>query len=480
MNCTGLSRRDCLLGMGAGVLAATVARPAAAADLAPDRALLFLDDLHVETLDRLQRTMHPPVKRGAVIRSAVPEKGIQTRSAPAWDPAERVFKLWVMGIEEVVWRSPDGLHWTPAPLPNMRVDHVVCDTTDPDPERRFKGALTNQGFAVSPDGVRWTKLDVPPVPSSDESNLSFDPGERLFIHSVKRGTRNGRSVAIAVSRDFRTWTDHGLVFQTDEVDQMRGAENIRARLADASLQQPSHVTPSAWKVDVYNMGVFHYEGQYVGLPALYHATGNVPNYPNTDGFHLVQLAHSRDLKKWARLGDRKPFIAPSRLDSGAYDLTQILPPSAPVVHGDELWFYYTGLKRRATFRYVGAYPNGEAISLPGISRDVGGVCLAVLRRDGFVSVDAGEAGGELLTRPMDIAGRELLLNLATGEGGEAVVELVDEAGKSLAVSTPVTGDGVRLPVAWKGGANMTRAAGRKVRLKVRLRNASLYAVRTRA
>ena len=42
---------------------------------------------------------------------------------------------------------------------------------------------------------------------------------------------------------------------------------------------------------------------------------------------------------------------------------QILPPSAPVVHGDELWFYYTGIKYR---------------KLPkGVTSDLGAICLAV-------------------------------------------------------------------------------------------------------
>ena len=60
-----------------------------------------------------------------------------------------------------------------------------------------------------------------------------------------------------------------------------------------------------------------------------------------------------------RLDGRQTFIGPSRIDSGSYDLTQILPPSAPVVRDNELWFYYTGLKWRSTYKYVGKFPNGE-------------------------------------------------------------------------------------------------------------------------
>ena len=53
--------------------------------------------------------------------------------------------------------------------------------------------------------------------------------------------------------------------------------------------------------------------------------------------HVVQLACSRDLKKWERLGNRAPFIAPSRLDSGAYDTQTVSAPGQPAIHGDKLW-----------------------------------------------------------------------------------------------------------------------------------------------
>ena len=40
---------------------------------------------------------------------------------------------------------------------------------------------------------------------------------------------------------------------------------------------------------------------------MYHATGkNTVN--NTDGFHLLELVSSRDLKNWTRHGDREAFI----------------------------------------------------------------------------------------------------------------------------------------------------------------------------
>ena len=433
---------------------------------------LFLDDDAIAKIENLQRTLHQPQKRGAVVRSANPTQAIQTRMAPLWDPDAKHFKLWVMSTDEPLRVSSDGLHWTAGPKPNMRIDHAVFDPHDADPARRFKASLLNAGFAVSPDGVQWTKLDVPAIPSSDEGNLSYDPREGLFIHSVKRGGPFGRAVAIATSRDFKTWNDYGVVFHADKRDQELGVENIQARAADPTLQQTLYNAPQTRNVDVYNMGVFHYEGIYVGLPAMFHATGPVPNYPNTDGFHLIQLACSRDLKSWVRLGDRKTFIGPSRLDSGAYDLTQMLPPSAPVLKDDELWFYYTGLKYRANFTYLGTYPDGKTVVMPGRDRDVGAVCLAVLRRDGFISLDAVEKPGTLLTKPFVLAGSSLHVN-ADATSGDVDVTVLDGANQIVAVSEPVTGDQPRAALRWKSG-DLATIKGKTVSLRFSLRNARLY------
>jgi hypothetical protein len=433
---------------------------------------LFVDDVRIEKIENLKRTLHQPQKRGAVIRSPNPRQTIQTRTAPVWDRDAKVFKFWVLGIDDTFWQSPDGLHWTPGPRPNLRTDLVVYDPNDSDRARRFKAALLNEGFAVSPDGVRWTKLNIAKIPSSDEGNFSFDPREGLFIHTVKRGARFGRALALATSRDFHNWTDYGVVLQSDEMDQELGKKHIRARASDRTLRQTMYDDPKVYCVDVYNMGVFHYEGLYIGMPALYHATGPVPNYPNTDGFHLVQLACSRDLKTWLRLGDRQPFVGPSRLDSGAYDLTQILPPSAPVVKDDELWFYYTGLKYRANFRYVGIYPNGDTVPIPGRDRDVGAVCLAVLRRDGFISLDAGEEPGTLLTKPLVLGETTMRVNV-DASGGELNVRVLDGVGQTIAVSEPVTGNQPRAMLRWKSG-DLASVKGKTVGLRFALRKARLY------
>jgi hypothetical protein len=388
--------------------------------------------------------------------------------------------LWVLGIDQMLWESADGLNWQPSANSQLQVGQgpfkgdpmVVYDGRDSDPARRFKTPLLDEGFAVSADGAHWTKLDLPKIASDDEANFSYDAAERLFIHSVKRNGPHGRSVAIATSRDFQNWTDYGVVFHADDEDQELGRQTIDARYEDPALEQPHRRNREAYNVDVYNMGVFQYEGLYIGLPAMFHSTGKVPNYPNTDGFHLIHLTCSRDLKSWKRLGNRKAFIGPARIDSGAYDLTQILSPSAPVVRDDELWFYYTGLKWRGMFDYVGTYPNGKAVPIIGRNRDAGAVCLAVLRRDGFISLDAGDETGRLETRAFAIPAGRLMMNV-DARLGEITVVVQDEDGKTLARSAVVASDNPRQEIQWEQGS-LGAHTGRRVTLRFELKNAKLY------
>jgi len=481
-------------------------------EVTPGQRQLFFDDVGIAKLEHLTRAMHQPAKKGAVIRPNVDrgETVLQTRSAPAWDPEAGVFKLWMLtsGIHSgtTYAESEDGLHWRKPALrqrevngsrennivtldpsrewPANAMENVVYDPDDPDPSRRYKGfahCFTREPM-VSPDGIHWRLLDVPPIPSKDESNLSYDRQTRTFIATVKHGGPYGRSVYLCTSTDFEHWTGQELMFHADDLDQMLGRATIARRFTNPLLGQPVLNIPATYNVDIYNMGVFRYEGLYVGLPTVYHRTGLVrPDWDgfndwdaspqeltayrksgNWAGFHHVQLACSRDLRHWQRLGDRQPFLDLSPLGSGAYDLATIIGPSSPVVRDDELWFYYTGLKK-----YGGPTPRR------GVERDQGAICLAVLRRDGFISLDAGERDGVLLTEAFVLKGNSLHVNLDAPRG-ELRVEVLDQQSRALATSAPLSGDLLDGEVRWSG-CSLTGAQGQEVNLRFTLRRGGLYA-----
>ncbi len=61
-------------------------------------------------------------------------------------------------------------------------------------------------------------------------------------------------------------------------------------------------------------------------------------------FTHIQLWSSRDVRNWERVANRQASIPWSPGGSDACDLNKNMPPSCPLVRGEELWFYYSGRK----------------------------------------------------------------------------------------------------------------------------------------
>ncbi len=107
-----------------------------------------------------------------------------------------------------------------------------------------------------------------------------------------------------------------------------------------------------------------------------------------------------------------------------------------------------------------------------------------LRLDGFASASAPMAGGEVVTKPLTFAGKNLVLNLSTSAAGTVKVELQDAAGKplpgyGLADCPDIFGDSLEHVVTWKGGSDISALAGTPIRLRITLRDADLFALRFR-
>lgn len=500
---------------------------------------LFLDDHIVEGIEGIERALHQPVKQGPVLKAEASWEGIciAVFSPPMWIPEEGVFKQIYecryqtskgkSGHRYAIALSEDGVRWEKPnlglvefegskqnslfPTPDdRRLVHVVFDPDDPDPRRAYKGLLTvpkGRVPVVSTDGLQWEKLDVQ-LPSGDAGTMSFDRERRLFMAMLKRPNPNtvGRSYEVSFSQDFATWSEPRFMFGMDRGrDQEMALDIIRRRQAHPALARPLFVDPDpatgwqhpdvekltpTWQAECYNFGVVPYEGLYLGLITVYYPTGQrLPERTNADGFNLIQLAVSRDLKEWKRLGDRRPFLKPSPLTErlvGNYDRLQLGAYNGIVRHGDEVRVYYDGMKRRVPQhdRWLDGSPRDPSTLSASERADWledthSAMCLAVLRRDGFVSLDAGEEGGYVLTKPLQLAGSRLRLNLRAPKG-EARVEILDEESKPIGgfageQAARVEGDGICLPVRWGPSDDISSLAGRIVRLKIHLRQGSLYA-----
>jgi hypothetical protein len=425
--------------------------------------------------------MHQPNKKGAVIRPdwRRGERNLTIRNAPNWDPRFEAFRFLVADVGGPkticsVWESPDGLHWSRLGVPNIAAYSLVYDPTDPDPARRYK-AISPKRIAVSPDMLEWTVVGDPEIPSSDEHNLSFDERTGLFMMTVKRGGPFGRAHALVTSSDLKHWTDYGVLFHADDKDQQLNRKAITARMAesvaDPRLEQTSFYAQGNYEVDVYNTAVFRYESHYLAMLAIHPSRRlDLTDHSDNIAFKEIQLMCSRDLRTWTRLGDRRSFIGLSPPASGAYDISQVFPPSNAVVRGDELWFYYAGTADIGWPPKTGI--EAAASDWKYYRPDKGAICLAVLRRDGFVSLDAGDRKGMIQTESFKLTGRNLFVNVDAVQG-ELQVEVLDEDGQVVAQSKPLTGDLLREQVEWGegGGADLK---GRTASLRFTLRDGQFY------
>ncbi|HEY8504768.1 MAG TPA: hypothetical protein VIL46_09310, partial [Gemmataceae bacterium] len=104
------------------------------------------------------------------------------------------------------------------------------------------------------------------------------------------------------------------------------------------------------------------------------------------------------------------------------------------------------------------------------------------RVDGFVSARGGEKGGELVTKPVTFRGDKLVINFKTSEKGLVRVELQGADGKplpgfALADCGALNGDAIEQAVTWAGGGDVSKMAGKPVRLRFQLRDADVYSFR---
>jgi hypothetical protein len=108
----------------------------------------------------------------------------------------------------------------------------------------------------------------------------------------------------------------------------------------------------------------------------------------------------------------------------------------------------------------------------------------VLREDGFVSVHAGYAGGEMTTKLLTFEGQKLVINDSTSAAGSIRVEIQDVEGKpispfTLAESTEIYGDELEHVVVWNGVSDLSHIKCKPVRLRFVMKDADLYSIRFR-
>jgi hypothetical protein len=399
-----------------------------------------------------------------------------------YDPADKKFKMWYRAED---WQiclalSDDGIHWYRPALRKETGDNITLeiphdtstiwiDDFDLAPARRYKLFQARHGkggyrlgYRFSRDGHAWSEEIAVSGPSWDRSTVFYNPFRKVWVASV-RGHDHVQPDPVHRLRNYHEGKtpEEALawVCQTDEVAKGNfkvgglqpwcGADNLDPCHPDKRFQ---HIPPQ-----LYNLDAFPYESLMVGLFTIWQGPDN--ETCKELGIHKrneVLVGFSRDGFHWDR-PYRGRFLPVSDNPDDWNGANVQSVGGGCVVVGDKLYFYCSGRTM---------YPRKTAAT-----------GLAVLRRDGFASMDAGSCGGTLTTRPVKFNGAHLFVNADAG-AGELNVEVLDKDGTVLEGFSKgncetVNQDSEQQRVRWEGG-DLGRLAGRAVRFRFSLKDASLY------
>ena len=385
-----------------------------------------------------------------------------------YDPADRLFKMWYMaGYQQhtALAVSRDGLSWERPSLDVVPGTNIVStqardsntvwlDLDAANPGERFKMAgydLAEKALRLhlSADGIHWRAAGRS-GPCGDRSTFFRNPFLETWVFSLRAdepGSQHRyRRYLEAQSFAKARWDDAVPWVRADSLD---------LRRADLKTAP-----------QIYHLDAVAYESVMLGLFTMFRGEQSNREKPND-----LCVGFSRDGFHWSRTS-RDPFIPVSER-SGDWNWSNVQSAGGCcLVVGDQLYFYVSGRQ-----------------GVPGT--DLPGECatgLAILRRDGFASVsDRWPAGvpkpvtgraASLTTRPIRFSGRHLFVNAAVD--GTLQVEVLDESGGviepySAARAIPVSGDGTRLPVQWRGRQSLEELAGTTVRFRFTLERAKLFA-----
>ena len=401
--------------------------------------------------------------------------------------------MWRGNEEDSVYcmaTSKDGLHfekpefnhieWEGAPSNNIVLRRPIQGRffKDPNPNaptaERYKFGAFNMHRGVylftSPDGIHWRRNETILAPFDVGGGVEpyWDDQRGSYVAFIRNeGWTDwhepfGRAVArIETTEPFKPWPFQP-VAQPSILTKAWSLPSITTELPTAfAPRQQWNARPSIFcRVgQVYRSRAIKYAYAPDTYVAFHWRLYGIPDNEQRQ----TELAVSRDGINWTVYDD--PYL-PYGVEYEGAKVIEGLSIDGLVRRGDELWQY-----AELGFTYHGGRgPSGNA------SQNV--MMRYKQRLDGFVALEAGDRTGWALTRPFTFEGEQLELNVAAK--GRVRVAILDERetvlpGFSAAECDPIRADSVRHVVTWGGDSDVSRLAGRPVRLRLEMKNAKLYA-----
>lgn len=390
--------------------------------------------------------------------------------------------------------STDGVHWEKPELGRIEwngstqnnivlVDRLACSVfLDPNgPEdQRFKMILGSgprlphyhlvetvepqnmyHGIygATSPDGIHWQRTEKPIVPwYTDTTNVAYwDDQTGKYVAFVRDNEgmvyEDGRTVT--PDKGFRL--RYRCIGRTESEDFFNFPRPTRvAAPTEEQRGTPSEIGYFDKGLDFYNSAALKYP---LAPDAYFLFSSDFYHEPDTLDVHLYTSRDGVSYERW-----ETPYLGlglEGRFDSHTIYLAAGIAPA-----GDRLYQYYVGQD----------YGHADVRNSAHYS---GGIGLAEVRPDGFVSQDAGQEGGRLRTRPLTASGRRIQINMDANAGGWLKVALLDEQGnpipgRSLAEADSLRGNTLSRTATWKGNADVGDARHAPVCLEFTGCNIKLY------
>jgi hypothetical protein len=455
------------------------------------RRELFVDNLLIDRLDGANLKLQTPRPGGVAVRFGAAEGDVDSPRSGYTTVLKdgdtyrlyyrgRGYERTPRGFESLTCyaESSDGVNWTKPDLGLVEVDgskhnNVILgdgwqfspflDTREGvPPEQRYKGnARHEEGLKgyFSPDGIHWTQStgDVM-VPNAlgnhfdAQTAMFWSEAEECYVMYARHNEGGKRAAARSTSPDFAVWS-----------------EQIPMTYSDTGT-----TTPSEHLYINQTHPYFRAPHIYIALPARIFFDRRTLA-PEEEEFN----ASAQD-SRVGKAGDCSDgVLLTSRPGTTLYDFTFMESFIRPGI-GESNW------QSRDNYPALGVVQTGPAEMSLFVNRDTGQRTAYLermtLRLDGFSSLNAPYAGGEMTTKPFTFSGEELAINYSTSAAGSVRVELQDEAGAPIPGygaqdCRELIGDEIERVVAWEGGRAVGALSGKAVRLRFVMRDADVYSFR---
>ena len=415
------------------------------------RRQLFLDDCLIAESRGLRRRLHQPERSGPVM---IPDSGagqvaLQSRSAPQWNSDKKLWEWWYWGS------------WSCEPYGKYASTSI---------------SLTH--YAVSDDGVNWEhpNLGLYEWQGSKQNNIIMDPKlpGRALYHMVRderdpdpqrryKALLKNENRQPAMSADGIQWDTHGIE-EIKSSDESHFCYDPYGEQFVSTMKRSTVWGRSVWLLTSEDFETWEDHGCVLHadqidwdnrLPRIRRALEdpNLLSSPLVD--EIDYIAEPWDGKNWGT--------------------NQVAVCSAPIVRDDEIWIYHMASRFRGCEE---VFPEEYKPYFKASSA----LCLAKLRLDGFVSLEAETTSGEFTTPPLMVEGLQLVVNADAGGGGLEVEVLDGESlkileGGDVGSFDGFGGDQIRATVTWRGRRLGEIAGGHPIRLRIKLTGkAQLYSV----